>query len=79
MQVNHIDTAQLADLLGQSEILDMSDAGSQRLYVLAFDGQDILAVADSMSGGAFVIYPPESFDLESGGSIHAHARAACDG
>lgn len=73
MQANHIDSEQLAELLKQSNVLDMVELGSHCMYVLEFTGQDILAFAD-MTGAATVIYPPESFDAESGGSIHDHAR-----
>ena len=74
MQTNHIDAPELATLLEESNILSMIDHGASRVYVLEFSGQDILAFADA-SGNTTVIYPPESFDAESGGSIHDHARA----
>ena len=75
MQVNYIDTEQLAELLHNSKILHMLDYNGQRTFVLEFDRQDILAV-DAPNGGAIVIYPCTSFDDESGGSIHDHARAS---
>ena len=74
MQVTTLDTQQLADTLEQSRILSADDHGAIRQYVLEFDKQDILVFADS-SNNAFVVYPPESLDGESGGSIHDHARA----
>ena len=74
MQTNHIDAPELAELLEQSEILTVIDQGLTRMYVITFDRQDILVIADS-SNHATVVYPPESFDAESGGSIHDHARA----
>lgn len=77
MQVNHIDTEQLADLLHDAKILQMLDYCGQRTYVLEFDQQDILAI-DNLSGGAVVIYPCTSFDQESGGSLHDNARAITD-
>lgn len=74
MQTNHIDAGQLADLLAESTTLDVIHHEGQRIYVLEYTGQDILAV-DTLSGGATVIYPCGSFDAESGGSIHDHARS----
>jgi len=75
MQMNFIRADQLADLLANSETLDVVDFEGQRTYVLHFDRQDILAI-DTASGGAAVIYPCSSFDDESGGSVHDHARAS---
>ena len=77
MQVTTLDPQQLADTLEQSRILSRNDVGAIRQYVLEFDKQDILVFADS-SNNAFVVYPPESFDSESGGSIHDHARATLE-
>lgn len=74
MQVTPLDISGLAEVLDQSSILEVVDHGGIRMYVLEFDGQDILAFL-GMSDEAIVVYPPESFDAESGGSIHAHARA----
>lgn len=74
MQANTIGVTELADLLEQSRVLDITDFGSLRMYVLEFDRQDILVIADA-ANDAFVVYPPESFDRECGGSIHEHARA----
>lgn len=74
MQTNHIDTQQLADLLEQAKVLDTLDFQGQLTYVLEYTGQDILAVT-TPNEGATVIYPCSSFDAESGGSIHDHARA----
>lgn len=77
MQTNHIDAAALAELLEQSTVLDIIDHGTSKMYVLEFDKQDILVFADT-NNEASVVYPPESFDVESGGSIHDHARAIRD-
>lgn len=77
MQVNYIDTEQLADLLSEAKILNTLDYQGQRTYILQWDRQDILAV-DAPGGGALVIYPCTSFDDESGGSIHDNARAITD-
>jgi len=74
MQINYIDHPELADLLVQSSVLDTIDHNGQRTYVLHFDDQDILAISPS-NGGAIVVYPGASFDAESGGSAHDHARA----
>lgn len=74
MQVTTLDIQQLADTLEQSRILSIDDLGSIRQYVLEFDNQDILVFSDG-SNNSFVVYPPESLDSESGGSIHDHARA----
>ena len=74
MQMTFITADQLADLLTNSETLDVVDFEGQRTYVLHFNRQDILAI-DTMNGGAAVVYPCSSLDAESGGSIHDHARA----
>jgi len=79
VQVTTLNDAQeLAAFLEQSEILDTVQRGATRMYTLEFDGQDLLVFADSGSGAAFVVYPPESFDAEAGGSIHDHARAIAE-
>lgn len=77
MQTNHIDTEQLADLLtdDRTTILDEIEHEGQRIHVLEYAGQDILAI-HTPNGGATIVYPCASFDAESGGSIHDHARAA---
>ena len=78
MQTNSLNDAQeLADFLEQSKILDITDHGATRMYTVEFDNQDLLVFADS-TGCATVVYPPESFDLEAGGSIHDHARAIAE-
>lgn len=78
MQVTTLDDApELADFLEQSKILDTTNLDAGRMYTVEFDGQDLLVVAVS-GGAAFVIYPPESFDAEAGGSIHDHARAIAE-
>lgn len=78
MQINTLDNAQeLAEFLGQSKILDITDHGETRMYTVTFDDQDLLVFADS-TGQATVVYPPESFDSEAGGSIHDHARAIAE-
>ncbi|MDM0049293.1 hypothetical protein [Variovorax sp. J22R115] len=76
MQVNHLDASQFADLFTDpaTKTEDMLDFEDQRTYVLTFNGLDILAIG-TPDGGATVIYPCSSFDAESGGSIHDHARA----
>lgn len=68
------DSQELTEILEQSEILSMVDHGGMRMYVLRCNGQDVLAFAGGNNGG-FVVYPPESFDQEFGGSVHDHARA----
>lgn len=78
MQVNTLnDASELADFLEQSQILDTTQQGGMRMHTVTFDGQDLLVFADN-SGAAFVVYPPESFDSEAGGSIHDHARAIAE-
>lgn len=74
MQINTLDNAQeLAEFLGQSKILDITDHGATRLDTVTIDDQDLLVFADS-DGKATVVYPAESFDDESGGSVHDHAQ-----
>jgi hypothetical protein len=78
MQATTLNDAQeLADFLEQSEVLDITDHGVTRMYTVNFDSQDLLVFADS-TGKATVVYPPESFDAEAGGSIHDHARAIAE-
>lgn len=76
MQVIAHDTmATLADILEQSTILDITDHGGMRMYVVEFDGADVLIFE---SGGVFwSVYPCGTFDAESGGSVHDHARYSC--
>ena len=72
MQVSTLDTQQLADTLSEGTILDTVDHGALRMHVLTYEGQDVLTF--TAGGETFIVYPPESFDAESGGSIHDHAR-----
>lgn len=72
--IMHNGCQELADILTESITLDITKHGSLRMYVLDFAGQDILLFADS-NNDFFAVYPPESFDVESGGSIHDHSRA----
>jgi hypothetical protein len=72
--IAHTGSQDLAEILEQSNVLDITDHGSLRMYTVEFDGQDILIFADS-SNNFFSVYPPEYFDAESGGSIHDHTRA----
>lgn len=75
MQITHLNDAQeLAGFLEQSTLLTHYDHGAMRVYVVEFAGQDLIAIADG-EGRATVVYPPEAFDAESGGSVHDHARA----
>lgn len=74
MQLNHIDLAQLADTLEQSELLAQLDGpGRITTYVLRYSGQDILIHAAAGDSWATVVYPCSSFDAEDG-SIHDIAR-----
>lgn len=76
MQVNFIDNQPVADTLEQSNVLStLPGPGDQTTYVLEFAGQDLLMIVDAATGDAIVIYPDGSFDAESGGSVHYHARA----
>ena len=74
MQINFINSAELADLLSEAKILSMLDNVSQRVYVLEYTGADILVITEPAEGSATVIYGSNQFDDESGGSIHDHAR-----
>lgn len=74
MQLNYLNNAEeLADFLAQSNVLTMIDHAGLRVIVAEFAGQDVLAV-QGLGEGAVVIYGPEAFDAESGGSVHDHAR-----
>ena len=78
MQINTLDNAQeLAEFLGQSKILDVTDHGIARSYTGTYDDQGLLVFADS-DGKATVVYPAESFDDKSGGRVHDHARGIKD-
>lgn len=74
MQVNTINNSELAELLEHCKILTIVEFGSTWMYVLQFGAEDILVFADP-NNDAFVVYPPDSFDWESGGGIHDIARA----
>ena len=71
--VTHDTLADLADILEQSVVLDITDHGGIRMYVLEFDGNDILIFENG--GVCWSVYPNHIFDVECGGSIHDHARA----
>ena len=74
MQVIAHDTLDtLADILEQSTILDITDHGGMRLYTIEFDGSDVLIC--ERNGVFWSVYPCGTFDAESGGSAHDHARA----
>lgn len=75
MQTNNLDTQELADTLEQSEVHAVIDTPGLRMHVLTFDKQDILIFTPGTGGISTVVYPCASFDAESGGSIHDHARA----
>lgn len=76
MQLNFIDPQQVADLLEGSNLLARIEGpGSSATYVLEYTGQDIVMTVDGTTGDASVTYPCSSFDQESGGSVHDHARA----
>lgn len=74
MQMNTLTQEQLADTLEESKVLEVIDNGPLRTYVVEQHGQDILLF--EVSGHVSVVYPCASFDAESGGSIHDHARAS---
>lgn len=56
-------------------LASLSGPGMAQTYVCERDGEEILIIADGVSGDAIVIHPC-SQDSEAGGSIHAHARAS---
>ena len=65
-----------AQTISEANILaKLSGPGMAQTYVCERDGADILIIADPVSGGAMVVHPC-SEDSDSGGSIHAHARAS---
>lgn len=76
MQTNHLDISEFSDFLANpdTKILDVIDHGATRIHVAEFNGQDVLVFSDP-SSNATVVYPCHMFDVESGGSIHDHARA----
>ena len=76
MQTNNLNAQELANLLDDpsTKILDTLDYGANRTYVLEWNNQDILVIADG-SNLATAIYPCGMFDKESGGSVHDVARA----
>lgn len=73
MQMNTLLHDQFAATLAESEILEVIDHGPLRTYIAQHHGQDVLIF--EANGHASVVYPCASFDAESGGSIHDHARA----
>lgn len=75
MQINFIDITQLADTLEHAERLQTIDHDGQLVHILSFGGSDLIAVVNPITGGASCIYSCQSFDAESGGSIHDQARA----
>lgn len=75
--IAHEGSQELADILDQSSILDITDHHGLRMYTIECNGQDVLMFADG-SNNAFTVYPSASFDAEFGGSIHDTARAIRD-
>lgn len=77
MQVNFIDTTELAELRTEAEHLQTIEHDGQLIHVLHYGGGDMLAIVNPITGGAVCIYPCASFDHE-GGSIHDQARELLD-
>lgn len=74
MQMNTIEFDDLANTLEQSQVHEIIDNGPLRTYVATTNGLDVLIFE---SGGyVSVVYPPEAFDSEFGGSIHDQTRAS---
>ena len=76
MQVTYIDHSQFAELVtGETctilQTLNPPDA--PETHVATVDGVDVLILVDA-NGGAAVVQGCD-LDHESGGSVHAHARA----
>ena len=75
MNVTFIDQATLTQTLAETNVLaTLEGPGVGQTYVGCLDGAEILVITDAMTGCAVVIHPC-SQDAESGGSVHAHARA----
>ena len=72
MQVSTLDSQQLADTISDCAVLDTVDLGPMQMRVMTYEGQDVLTF--TAGGETFIVYPPESFDAESGGSIHDLVR-----
>lgn len=78
MQLTYLDTQQIADMLGESKELSRLEIGSATTYILeSAHGRDILLTVCSAHGIGQMI-DPCSYDVESGGSVHDHARASLD-
>lgn len=76
MQTNSLNISEFADFLADpaTKILDIVQHGATRMHVAEFNGQDVL-VFSGHDSNATVVYTDAAFDAESGGSVHAHARA----
>lgn len=76
MQITTLGISEFADFLADpdTKVLDVIDNGATRIHVAEFNGQDVLVFSDP-SSNATVVYPCATFDAESGGSVHDHARA----
>ena len=76
MNVTIITHETFTETIGEANILTtLEGPGLSKTYVCERDGEDILIVADPLSGDAIVIHQC-SQDSDSGGSIHDHARAS---
>jgi hypothetical protein len=62
MQLNCVDMSGLADLLQDSEKMQILVHEGQLIYVLHYGGGDVLAIANPITGGATCIYPSASVD-----------------
>lgn len=70
MQLTFLETADVADFLEQAQVLATFEGpGSGRTYVMRFDGRDLIAVMDSVTGSCAVIDSTDGLD-DGGGSIH---------
>lgn len=77
MNITAIDHATFAETVtsDRCEILHIIEApGASQTYVATLDSAEVLIITDCGTGGAVVIHDHHDDD-ESGGSVHAHARA----
>lgn len=76
MQMNTLNSNELAELLQDAKTLHEIEVGAMRILYLNYMGADIIVHVCPVTGDASVTYGDSQFDAESGGSAHDHARQA---
>lgn len=75
MQATHLTIDQAAEVLAESSTITRIEWEGLRAHVItSATGRDCLLIQNDTTGGAFLI-DGCAHDVDSGGSVHDHARA----